>query len=32
MLGCHHHARLLKDARTLKRTRTAFETLLSTAR
>ncbi len=32
MLGCHHHARLLQDARSLKRTRTAFETLLSTAR
>jgi AcrR family transcriptional regulator len=32
MLGCHHHSRLLKDARSIKRTRVALETLLSTAR
>ncbi len=32
MLGCHHHARLLKDSRTFKRTRIAFEALLSAAR
>jgi len=32
MLGCHHHARLLREERSLKRTRAAFETLLSTAR
>ncbi|HEV8325140.1 MAG TPA: TetR/AcrR family transcriptional regulator [Myxococcota bacterium] len=32
MLGGHHHSRLLKDARSIKRTRAAFETLLSTVR
>ena len=32
MLGCHHHQRLLRDPRSLKRTRAAYQTLLAAAR